>query len=130
MPDQHLWEIDHPYYCAEGNYFKAGQHAIFESWADFTETLFHSYDRDLNLLFRWDWQSYRRSPDPLLQDDSADDELLLFFVLQRKACLCSVGIKVTDADEPAVRKWLTGCAQTITTLWEPLNLAREAVPNA
>jgi hypothetical protein len=33
---QHLWEYDHPYYCAEGNYFKIGQHEHFASWQDFT----------------------------------------------------------------------------------------------
>lgn len=86
----HLWEIDHPYYCTEGNWHSAGQHTRFNSWAEFTDTTFHSGDRDLNLLIRWDWKSYRRDPDPMLQDDDAEDELLLFFVLQRKAWLCSM----------------------------------------
>ncbi|MFD6968344.1 hypothetical protein [Streptomyces sp. NPDC059949] len=125
----HLWEIDHPYYCAEGNYFKAGQHTLFESWADFTEeTTFYSGDRDLNLLIRWDWKSYRRDPDLLSRDEDAEDELLLFFVLQRKAWLCSAAVTVTDDDEPAVRAWLAECAQTMRATWEPLLDDRTPVP--
>ncbi|MFI8448211.1 hypothetical protein [Streptomyces erythrochromogenes] len=115
----HLWDVDHPYYCAEGNYFKPGQHTPFESWADFTDTTFHSGDRDLNLLIRWDWKAWSREPDQD-PDEPAKDELLLFFVLQRKAWLCSVGIAITDEDEPAVRAWLTECAQTMRATWEPL----------
>jgi hypothetical protein len=116
MPEPHLWEIDHPYYCAEGNFFKAGQHTRFESWADFTEETYYSGDRDLNLVFRWDWH----------RSDDGPDELLLFFVFQRKAWLCSVGIAVTEADEPAVREFLESCARTMAATWEPLNLTREA----
>ena len=124
----HLWEIDHPYYCQEGNYFKNDQHTLFASWAEFTETTFHGGDRDLNLLIRWDWKSYRRSPDPLLQDDEAEDELLLFFVLQRKAWLCSVGIRVTDEDEPTVRAWLAECAVAMRDTWEPFLDALQPAP--
>ncbi|MFF9910645.1 hypothetical protein [Streptomyces sp. NPDC013457] len=124
----HLWEIDHPYYCQEGNYFRNGQHTLFASWAEFTETLFHTGDRDQNLLIRWDWKSYRREPDPLLRDDIAEDELLLFFVLQRKAWLCSVGIRVRDEDEPAVREFLAECAVSMRDTWEPFLDALQPTP--
>lgn len=120
---RHLWEYDHPYYCAEGNYFKTGQHALFQSWNEFAdETSFFGGDRDQNLLIRWDWHSWRRHPDPALRGDSPD-ELLLFFVLQRKALLCSVGITVTDEDEPRVREFLGECGKTIAATWEPISLA-------
>jgi hypothetical protein len=123
-PEQvtHLWEIDHPYYCSEGNFYKTGLANRFESWTEFTETTFYSGDHDQNLAFRWDWTSWRRHPDPDLRSDSPD-ELHLFFVLQRKAILCSAAIQVTDEDEPAVRAWLVDRAKTITAMWAPLDLA-------
>lgn len=120
-----LWECDHPYYCEEGNYFKAGQHTPFSSWEDFATTQFFSGDRDQNLLIRWDWQSWRRHPDPSLRCDDPD-ELVLHFVLQRKALLCSVSITVTDDDEPAVREFLQECGKTIAAIWEPVALSTEA----
>lgn len=109
MTTGHLWEYDHPYYCAEGNYFKAGQHAHFESWQEFaSDTDFASGDRDMNLLIRWDWH--------------APGELVLHFVLQRKALLCSVGIAVIEDDEPAIREFLQQCGKTIAAIWEPVGL--------
>lgn len=127
MPTEvkHLWEYDHPYYCAEGNFFKPGQHTLYPSWDEFAaETFFVRGDRDQNLLIRWDWHSWQRHPDPDLRSDSPD-ELLLFFVLQRKAILCSVGIAVTDADEPRVRQFLEECAKTMAAIWEPVVLTGE-----
>lgn len=122
MSEPHLWEVDHPYYCTEGNFHRNGQHLRHESWAEFMAT-WGDNDPDYNLLFRWDWQSWRRHRDPVLRDESADDELELFFVLQRKADLWSHSVAVTDEDEPAVREWLVERAKTMTALWEPLNLA-------
>lgn len=127
MPDaatRHLWEYDHPYYCAEGNYFKPGQHGLLGSWREFAETTtFFSGDRDQNLLVRWDWLSWRRHPDPDLLG-TGPDELHLFFVLQRKALWCSVAITVTDDDEPAVRAFLAKCGKTMAAVWEPVALDR------
>lgn len=113
---QHLWETDHPYYCAEGNYHSRDCHTRYESWDLFTQTMFHSGDRDLNLIYRWDWLA--AEPD----DPEDTDELQLFFMLQRKAIACSATITVTKDDEPAIRKWLTECAQTIRDMWAPLHL--------
>ncbi|MEV6180158.1 hypothetical protein [Streptomyces sp. NPDC052015] len=114
-PIRHLWEIDHPYYCSEGNYYKAGQHTLFNSWQEFTEeTVFVTGDRNLNFLFRWDWQK------PGHHGWDGDEYLLLFFVIQRKGFNCSVQIPVTEVDEPAVRAFLTDCAQTMRATWEPL----------
>ena len=113
--DAHLWEIDHPYYCAEGNFFKNGQHATWESWKTFAEdTVFVTGDRDLNLLFRWDWRK------PGHHDWDGGEYLLLFFVIQRKAFNCSHEIPVTAEDEPAVRAFLGECAQAMRATWEPL----------
>jgi hypothetical protein len=118
---KHLWEVDHPYYGTEGNYYSAECSNNYDSWAEFAETAFCSGDPDMNMVYRWDWISWRRHPDPHLRSESAD-ELLLFFMLQRKAIACSASIAITDEDEPAVRAWLTERAKTITAVWEPITL--------
>lgn len=116
---QQLWEIDHPYYAAEGNYYKTGLHNRFESWTEFTETTFYDGDRDMNLLYRWDWHK------PGHHEWDGAETLHLFFILQRKAIACSSQIPVTEADEPAVREWLTECAATMRETWAPLATAQE-----
>jgi hypothetical protein len=44
----------------------------------------------------------------------------VFWVLQHKAILRSTECTVIEADEPAVRAWLTERAATIRAVWEPL----------
>ncbi len=123
MPERHLWEIDHPYYCTEGNYFVGGLrrpevHTEYDSWAEFHEE-WGGNDPDMNLVFRWDWQ--RDNGEDLLEGETAGpDKLLVFWVLQRKAILRSTACVVTEADEPAVRAWLADRATTIRAVWEPL----------
>lgn len=125
----HLWEHNHPYYCAEGCYYTRGTewaevHAYWDSWADFFED-WGNVDPDLNLLFRWDWNrsdpadySVEIKEDP--EFEMPGDTLSLYFFLQRKAKPFSHTIKVKEADEPAVRRWLTARAEHMRVLWEPL----------
>lgn len=130
---RHLWEIDHPYYCNEGNYYASGTerhevHSSYESWADFIAEWGDS-DPDMNLVFRWDWS--KPDPDDYEPDDDGvirvpEDRLTVFWVLQRKAILRSTECVVTEANEPAVRAWLAERAKTITAIWEPIALEREA----
>lgn len=133
---KHLWEIDHPYYCTEGNYFQSGMHSVFESWAEFAEpssqtptgdlgNLLYDFDDDLNLLWRWDWK--RADPADYEYEIEADpdyeipgDTLQLFFVLQRKGYNISAEVAVTEADEPAVREWLEAKANHMRRIWAPL----------
>jgi hypothetical protein len=123
VPDPHLWEAKHPYYATTGNYYAPPRecHEEFSSWRAFTGSTFYSGDRDLNLLYRWDWFSPQRDPDESLRSDALD-HLALYFILQRKAIACSVHIVVNDEDEPLVRAWLTECAETITAIWNPIRL--------
>ncbi|WP_329615635.1 hypothetical protein OG244_23260 [Streptomyces brevispora] len=109
-----LWEIEHPYCAAEGNHYKTGLHNLFSSWAEFTETTFYGGDRDMNLLYRWDWRK------PGRHDWDGTETLLLFFIFQRKAIACSAEIPITEADEDAVRSWLISCAATLRDTWAPL----------
>ena len=140
--DKHLWEFDHPYYCSEGNYYKNGLNTLFESWEAFAQpskgrsfndewNLLYDFDDDLNLLFRWDWKKADPSNYWIVPGDPDDeteafaeaqktDTLQLFFILQRKAYNISAEVIVTEADEPAVREWLTTKAAHMRRLWEPL----------
>lgn len=138
----HLWDVDHPYYAAEGNYYKAGEHSVFDSWAEFAqptagrsfEDIFitgtggnalYDFDDDLNFLWRWDWDRPSPSDWEWEIDNDPDfempgDTLSLFFMLQRKARCISCDISVTEADEPAVREWLTARASKMRQVWAPL----------
>jgi hypothetical protein len=118
MAEPHLWEPDHPYYCAEGNFYKRDCHNLCESWQEFRE-LVSGWDADLNLLFRWDWFV----PQDVLPGDDARQMLLTFWVGQRKAALYSYECPVTPDDEPEVRRWLEGRAKTMAAIWAPVRLA-------
>lgn len=127
---KHLWEYDHPYYCNEGNFLYSPVrhadvtvHQVFDSWQEFKDSGWIDNDRDLNLLFRWDWRAWHLEyPEDYPDEDGATErhELLLFFMLQRKALNRSISVAVTEADEPEVRAWLSECAKTVAALWEPL----------
>lgn len=113
----HLWEVDHPYYCNEGNYYAPGNdqpYCEYESWPEFIASEGDS-DFDMNLLFRWDW----RKADPEGKYwGNEEDMLLLFWMGQRKGLYRWTEIKVCDADEPAVRDWLTTRWNYLVLLWD------------
>lgn len=113
-----LWEVDHPYYATQGNYFSNGYHADYGSWADFIEDQ-GDLDLDMNLVYRWDWQV--PNPDDYEADEELPPETLdLFYVGQRKAIHRSVSVEVRREDEPAIREWLTVRAEHMRRVWEPL----------
>lgn len=128
-PAKRLWEIDHPYYCNEGSYYASGSslhdvHQTHDSWADFLAEWEHA-DLDMNLIFRWDWdranpEDYRYELDENPAFEIPGDTLKIFYFMQRKARNLSVYVSVTEADDPAVREWLTVRAEHMRTLWEPL----------
>lgn len=123
-----LWEIDHPYYCNEGNYFASARdcHAHYKRWQDFIEEQGEA-DLDMNLVFRFDWIP------PWIDGDSENaivwqgDEnyrdcvLKLFYLGQRKGFYRWVTVDVCRADEPAVREWLKTRWDHMRLLWEPLS---------
>ena len=52
----HLWEVDHSYYCNQGNYFaRESVEDRHKTWATFIAE-YADADMDLNLVFRFDWQ--------------------------------------------------------------------------
>lgn len=139
----HLWEISHPYYCSEGNFYKNGCHTIFGSWEEFAApttvssagfggNVLYDWDDDLNFLFRWDWQradpddyTWEREEDP--EFEMPGDKLFLFFMAQRKGRNMSAEVAVTEADERAVRAWLEKKAEYMRKVWEPFLNQPEAL---
>lgn len=113
---RHLWQIDHPYYCNDTNYFGKYENGFectdWASWNDFyAEFDLEDTDMDYNLVFRWDWKF-----DP----DDDEHKLHLYFMAQRKGYFFVNIIDVTPADEPAVREYLTAYAEHMRKIWEPL----------
>lgn len=116
---RHLWEIDHPYYCNEGNYFSNDCHTVYDSWADFFDCEGDA-DPDYNLVYRWDW----KRPDIDDGDDpNTPQRLFVFWMGQRKALARSTECQVAPDDEPAVRAWLEERAKTLIAIWAPISLA-------
>lgn len=121
--EKHLWEVDHPYYWAEGSFHERGMHVRHDSWAEFIQEMGDA-DEDLNLVCRWDWK--QDEPD----EDSGGNAppvpagtgtLTVFYVVQRKAYTFSHEVAVTSADEPAVRAWLGQKWRHLQRLWTPLS---------
>lgn len=127
-----LWEVDHPYYCSESNYyvggvpkpgsfgvpaddFAPGDHVRFESWEEFG---WKDSDADYNLLFRWDWEV----PDPrdyAEGEGMSEERLSLFWMLQRKGRFMVTSFPVKREEEPEIRVWLAERAAHLAKVWEP-----------
>lgn len=111
MP-KHLWEVDHPYYMNEGNFFKAGEHQTHKNLDDFLHS-WSEVDIDLNRVHRFDWIEHE-SPKA-----AGDGTLSIFFILQRKARLMSCEVEVTAADEPRVIDFLRPHYEREVAIWQP-----------
>lgn len=112
----------HPYYATAGCWYAGGReqpHTEHASWDDFLAEM-GGADLDLNLLYRWDWET----PDP--SDYGPDDpmatteHLALFYMQQRKARPWSHRIVVTADDEQRIGEWLAVRAEHLRLLWSPL----------
>lgn len=124
-----LWEIDHPYYCSESNYFSNDCNVRYGSWQAFHESE-GGNDFDMNLVFRWDWEPNDYVSDPTAEklreyaDRFGDKDhawtLKVFWMGQRKGIFRCTEVQVCKADEPAIRAWLTKRAEHMRKLWEPL----------
>jgi hypothetical protein len=117
---KHLWEVKHPYYMSEGNYYARDCHTEFKSWGEFLSE-WGDADLDYNYVVRWDW---REGSDWDLGEYNGDDyyrhaRLLIQFVGQRKALLLSVEVHVCRADEAAIKEWLQPRFEYAMSMWEP-----------
>lgn len=125
----HLWEVDHPYHSAEGNYFSNNYTTPYPSWQSFVSAEGDN-DFDWNLLFRWDWTSHeyiehdglaaRQEYASRFGDRDHAWTLSLFWILQRKGIYRVTPVEVCKADEPEVREWLLPRLRHLQLLWTPL----------
>ena len=123
---KHLWEVDHAYYCNEGNYFNNDCGEEFKSLADYLEEMGDA-DFDCNLLFRWDWVEENDDGDANFSGDVnyRNGKLKLFWMHQRKGKYVYHIIEVCRADEGAVIAYLLPRMRHLMALWEPLSLTKE-----
>ena len=117
----HLWEVDHPYYCSETNYYRSEIPTRFRSWHEFESEMGDS-DLDLNLVFRWDW---REGDGWDLPEYNGDDNyrnglFMVFFMGQRKGLFWCAEVEVCRADEPAVIAFLQPRLDRLAAMWLPL----------
>lgn len=106
----HLWEVEHDYYCTEGDYHQRGMFAEYRTWGDFIASEGDN-DLDMNLLLRWDWNK---------PEAGVMGSLELYFCLQRKAAQRSVHIPVHPDEEPLVLAYLQERFEHLLKLWQPL----------
>lgn len=111
----HLWEVEHAYYCNLGNYYNNGCGSYYESFEEFLEEWGNS-DLDYNLLFRWDWKDSNNKDNEIEQD-----ELQIFWMLQRKGNYLFSVIKVNKEDEKKVIEFLKPRWEYMKALWNPLD---------
>jgi hypothetical protein len=112
--EPHLWEVDHDFYGPDGGYQNQ-----YDSWQEFIDGDGHQIE-GLNLLYRWDWQAWHLQFPEDYPDGQESHELQLFWIMPRKSAMGNDTIKVTPADEPAVRAWLQKHADYMRKLWAPL----------
>lgn len=122
-----LWEIDHPYYCNEGNYFAKGSeqpHTHYQTWASFMDGWGNS-DMDYNFLIRWDWDEEEERA--YTGDDYYRNGVLkVFWMGQRKGLYLWSTVEVCRADEPAVREFLQTRWEYMRKMWEPFSCENAA----
>jgi hypothetical protein len=137
----HLWEIVHDYYGPDSCYYANGYETAkwnqeYGSWAEFADPdsdSLHSIGGDgfsisMNWLYRWDWlrpdpADYKYELEENPDFELPGDTLELFWLFPRKGMISRVEIKVTEADEPAVREWLQRFADYMRDMWAPFDLS-------
>lgn len=115
-----LWELDHPYYGADG----------YDDRVDSFAELRHAIDRmdeDMNFVYRWDWKDYSQPhyDDLYLGDPDeprAKQELTVHFLMPRKSKFASLTCPITHEQEAEVLEWLRGprVLGYLRTMWAPL----------
>jgi hypothetical protein len=114
---KHLWEVDHPYYCAMGNYFSNDAYLEFSTWSAFLEE-FGKADFAMNLLFRFDWNLDENPSEDMYYRDGV---LNIYWMAQRKGRNFSSHVRVCKADESKVIEFLKPRWEYMKKLWEGIS---------
>ncbi len=125
---KHLWEVDHSYYCNEGNFYSNDCGTHYKSWHDFLAD-WDDADMDYNLLFRWDWFEPTDEDEGTSKPFNGDinyrnGKLSIFWMLQRKGAFNYSTVEICRADEAAVREYLQPKLAHLMSLWEPLEITK------
>jgi hypothetical protein len=112
ISENKLYEIKHPYYCSDNNYFSRECTWEYGCWDDFYEE-HHDDDIDMNLIFRWDWDEHEVSDD----EQSTENILQLSVIRQRKGIFGVYLIAVNKEDEPKIKEFLKPHADYMKQLW-------------
>lgn len=115
---KHLWEIDHPYYGAEGYASVADTFAELRANVDAT-------DEDMNHVYRWDWMDYSQPHHDdlfITGEDRSGQKFTVYLLMPRKQGFWSISCPITYEQEPEVLEWLRGprVFGALRKLWEPL----------
>ena len=107
-----ITETDHPYYCADSNYYsnKASEH--FDTVTDFLNE-FESADIDMNLCFRFDIKAH----------DNGTLYAEFFLVLQRKGIFKPVYCQSYNPETESYRleAYLKSHFAALTALFTPIS---------
>ena len=116
---KHLWEIDHPYYCNEGNYYaRESVCDEYKRWQDFLSE-YNDADFDMNLVFRFDW--FEEEGSYTGDDNYRNGVLKVFWMGQRKGLYRYSTVDVCRADEASVIEFLKPRWEHMRLLWEPIS---------
>ena len=112
-----IFDIEHSYYMSSGNFYSNDSHSEYEDFSCFLEE-WGELDIDYNRVHRWD--IIKRDPDDYSDDDDQYDGYILevYYVMQRKASLFSVCIRVTRYDEKRIIKFLKPHSKYNSNLWD------------
>lgn len=113
-----LWQVDHPYYGADG------YETSYDSFAELRAAV-DAMDEDMNVVYRWDWNDYREPHhDDLFLDGEHRDkqEFKVHWLMPRKSSFGSFTCRIRHEDENEVVEWLRGprCAGYLRTMWAPI----------
>jgi hypothetical protein len=114
----HLWEIDHPYYAADGHEERVESFAALKHMVD-------NSDEDMNVVYRWDWFDAAQSIHDDLHidvEERSKEELSVHLLLPRKSRFWTVRCPIAKHQEYEVLEWLSGprCLGYLRKLWEPV----------
>lgn len=114
-PTTHLWEIEHSYYCYDGNYYSNECFLEYRGWKQFLAEEGES-DFDMNLVVRFDWVVAGA------EDGGTPNTLKIYYVGQRKGLFRAVHVThMKKTDEPDVVRWLAARFEHLKALWAPLS---------
>ena len=119
----HLWEVKHPYYCNEGNYYSNEPGQEYKSWVEFIAEEGDA-DLDMNLVFRWDWREGEDWGAGEFKGDVnyRNGHFLVFILGQRKGIYRYCRVEVCRADEPAILEYLKPRWARMQEVWAPFNV--------